>query len=525
MGVQQVLRNASALVVDDYVTLRHAVDCDMRAELSEVLRQSNGSVIRREGASTLVRTHDVAHVVERMRAVGCVRGHEWYPLRVRLPRGGGGRACTDPYLRLQPHLVDDGVVAAWAAATTDADDARTRIIVVDDGIRAHTELDVETRFRTTSAAPAGGYHGTSVAGVAAARANGEGICGVATGATVVDINLLADMFLSDVREAMAFAGEHSSWRAVYCNSWGPTDDGRCEQPGALVREAWRKGIADGRSGRGALYVFAAGNGGPHENANADGYANAPETIAVTAVDSSTGRTPSFAEWGACITLGTRGSRVLATTVGGSYTYRYGTSFAAPIVAGAVALMLDANPTLGWRDVQEILMLTARDIDGVANAAGRLYSHSSGAGALRADVAVQLARAWRPLGARHTLTSRIEGPFESRPSLPFVSVHPMREKLRVEHVQVCITASGRGDMLGVTVRSPRGSVGELNRATSRVSRAGCAFTDWCFTSLAHWGEASDGAWVVDFESWSVVSVEYVEVRVFGSYDSHGFFGCA
>ena len=113
MGVQQVLRNASALVVDDHATLRHAVDCDMRAELSEVLRQSNGSVIRREGASTLVRTHDVPRTrVERMRAVGCVRGHEWYPLRVRLPRGGGGRACTDPYLRLQPHLVDDGVVAA-----------------------------------------------------------------------------------------------------------------------------------------------------------------------------------------------------------------------------------------------------------------------------------------------------------------------------------------------------------------------------------------------------------------------------
>ena len=399
--------------------------------------------------------------------------------------------------------------------------------MVDDGIRAHTELDAETRFRTTPAAPAGGYHGTPVAGVAAARANGEGICGVATGATVVDINLLADMFLSDVREAMALAGEHSSWRAVYCNSWGPTDDGRCEQPGALVREAWRKGIADGRSGRGALYACLP-----------------PATVGRTRTQTPTAtpthrrRSPSRRSTRApaerpASRSGARASR--SARAGAACSRRRSAArtptataapFAAPIVAGAVALMLDANPTLGWRGVQEILMLTARDIDGVANAAGRLYSHSSGAGALRADAAVQLARAWRPLGARHTLTSRIEGPFESRPSLPFVSVHPMREKLRAWSTQVCITASGRGDMLGVTVRSPRGgSVGELNRATSRVSRAGCAFTDWCFTPLAHWGEASDGAWVVDFESWSVVSVEYAEVRVFGSYDSHGFFGCA
>src|SRR5262249_54532457 len=37
----------------------------------------------------------------------------------------------------------------------------------------------------------------------------------------------------------------------------------------------------------------------------------------------------------------------------------GTSASAPIVSGVIALMLEANPDLSWRDVQEILVRSAR----------------------------------------------------------------------------------------------------------------------------------------------------------------------
>ena len=40
----------------------------------------------------------------------------------------------------------------------------------------------------------------------------------------------------------------------------------------------------------------------------------------------------------------------------------GTSFAAPLVTGVIGLMLQANPNLGLRDVQNILALTARQTD-------------------------------------------------------------------------------------------------------------------------------------------------------------------
>src|SRR5690606_34768277 len=43
-----------------------------------------------------------------------------------------------------------------------------------------------------------------------------------------------------------------------------------------------------------------------------------------------------------------------------YTSRFGgTSGATPIVSGVIALMLEANPNLSWRDVQEILVRSAR----------------------------------------------------------------------------------------------------------------------------------------------------------------------
>jgi subtilisin family serine protease len=36
----------------------------------------------------------------------------------------------------------------------------------------------------------------------------------------------------------------------------------------------------------------------------------------------------------------------------------GAGFAAPIVSGVVSLMLEANPNLGWRDIQQIMACEA-----------------------------------------------------------------------------------------------------------------------------------------------------------------------
>ncbi|NER35226.1 MAG: hypothetical protein F6J93_14650, partial [Oscillatoria sp. SIO1A7] len=89
---------------------------------------------------------------------------------------------------------------------------------------------------------------------------------------------------------------------------------------------------------------------------------------------------------------------------GNYTDSFGgTSAAAPMVSGVVALMLEANPNLTWRDVQHILVETSRknddreDAGWTKNGAGYWVNHNYGFGAVDAGAAVRKARNWQSVG--------------------------------------------------------------------------------------------------------------------------------
>ena len=49
-------------------------------------------------------------------------------------------------------------------------------------------------------------------------------------------------------------------------------------------------------------------------------------------------------------------------VGTDFSLKFGGTSMAAMVSGVVALMLEANPFLGWRDVQLILLSTAKRND-------------------------------------------------------------------------------------------------------------------------------------------------------------------
>ena len=111
-----------------------------------------------------------------------------------------------------------------------------------------------------------------------------------------------------------------------------------------------------------------------------------------------GRMPTYAEECApmlAVTFSSgRKDRSIVTTdwhrLGGTGCTRNhgGTSAAAPLAGGLVALMLQVRPCLSWRDVQHIIVLTCEKVDKLAghyttNAAGLKHSLRHGFGALDA----------------------------------------------------------------------------------------------------------------------------------------------
>lgn len=276
-------------------------------------------------------------------------------------------------------------------------------------------------------------HGTQAAGVVVAQ-RGNGVCGagVSPGARLGAIRLLGQRSPTDAEEAAAIShacrahGRHPSRNAlinhIFTCSWGPLDDGAdLRGPGPLATHAMEQCVyREGRQGKGSIYVWAGGNGRTTEdNANFDGYANRPETIAVGAID-DTGSQAWYSEPGACLMVtapssGGSSGIVTADPSGpaglstGQCTRNFGgTSAAAPSVAGVVALMLQAANDLGWRDVQHILVNCAQKImysdrrePWTQTEAGYWHSHGYGFGLLNATCAVELAMTWTPLVPRES----------------------------------------------------------------------------------------------------------------------------
>jgi hypothetical protein len=271
-------------------------------------------------------------------------------------------------------------------------------------------------------------HGTQVAGVALAQRNNR-VCGagVAPAAKLGAIRLLGLRSPNDAEEAAAIShackphGRHPARNAlinhIFSCSWGPLDDGAdMRGPGPLATHALKACVHHGgRHGKGTIYVWAGGNGRTAEdNVNFDGYANLPETIAVGAIDDG-GHQAWYSEPGACLMVSapsSGGSSGIVTSdpsgpaglaTGQCARDFGGTSAAAPSVAGVVALMLQANPELGWRDVQHILVRCSNHImypdrrePWTQTEAGYWHSHGYGFGLLNATCSVLLSKEWTPL---------------------------------------------------------------------------------------------------------------------------------
>ena len=326
-------------------------------------------------------------------------------------------------------------------------------------------------------------HATLVAGVIAAARNGEGGVGVAYDAKLSGFWLSVDD-LNALRRMAAFDVANNSWTA----SPNFVTDFRTN---ANLENAFEYAVANGRGGLGTSIVFAGGNdraeGG---NTNHQSIHNNEYAITVGAVNAQTdlgalvlGQAP-FSNPGATILVSAPGSNVSSTSrllltgngsvFGADQTIAQGTSFATPLVSGVVALMLEANPNLGYRDIQEILATTAQMVDYAGgewignysrtwNGGGTRVSHDYGFGQVDARAAVRLAETWAGQSTYWNLsdTTPVSSGviFAGIPdgSGSLVQTLNVEAGIKIEHVTVTlqIDAWQLGDLV-VRLRSPDGT---------------------------------------------------------------------
>lgn len=206
----------------------------------------------------------------------------------------------------------------------------------------------------------GNGHGTHVAGTAVGGSDGDGMAiGVAPGARWIAVKMLSDQgygYDSWIHAAfewlLAPAGDPSLAPHIVNGAWGSPDD---------YDEAFRADLQALRSA-GIVPVFAAGNNGPSASSlNSPG--SYPEALTVGAVDgadqvaSFSGRGPS--PWGETKPeVAAPGTQIRSSLPGGTYGVGNGTSMAVPHVAGAAAIVLQADPEASVDAVEAILGASA-----------------------------------------------------------------------------------------------------------------------------------------------------------------------
>ena len=190
--------------------------------------------------------------------------------------------------------------------------------------------------------------------------------------------------------------------------------------------------------RGVNVVFSAGNAGPGMR-TLNPYAAAPWVISVGALDER-GRLANYSargDFGSRTfrpTLAAPGTNIVSLRAAGTnltgttglpadlqglspaelayYTTASGTSFSAPAVAGTIALLLDADPTLSPARVREILQRTSTPLP-------PYYMHEVGAGALNTHAAaLQAAFPDREIGLFRSVLDRGQVRFVKDPPQTF-----------------------------------------------------------------------------------------------------------
>ena len=302
---------------------------------------------------------------------------------------------NDTYFSKQWHLTQINAQYAWDTETADGKDVR--IAIVDTGVDlTHPDLNVLSNLGKDLIGNLGGApntsnddhegvpHGTACAGLAAAKTNnGVGVSASCWGCPIIPIRLIStgyDGYASAQAnyQAMQYAVDNGAW--VVSNSWGAQD----KQGNTCVSvpadnnssQGVDYGRQYGRDGKGTIFLWAAGNS--HCNTSMNSFLKDNDFLTVSALGQS-GSLESYSNYGAEIDISAGAGNNTTDIQGNTYGYACGsynclgtldtgvgnytsgmsgTSAATPVAAGAVALMLAANPSLTFSGAMNCIKVSA-----------------------------------------------------------------------------------------------------------------------------------------------------------------------
>lgn len=431
-----------------------------------------------------------------------------------------------------------GLERIWADYTGDG----VAVGVWDDGIESdHWDLDgnydssmhVSVNGTVNDGQPINSYdgHGTSVAGLIAGENNGVGGVGVAFDASLTairifggadDINSNWSRYLQTLDSLSDFdVTNHSYGASPSFNNYG--DEAKFEAA-----------AEDGRGGLGTINVKSAGNS--NIDGNGEGLDASRFTVTVGAVDSG-GQVTYYSTYGAHLLVSAPAGSVTTDLqgngngydglLGGDYTNSFGgTSASSPITAGLVSLILEANPGLGWRDVQNILSYSSIGTGSLYsgstayenhswewnaadnwNGGGLHYSEDYGYGMINAFNAVRMAEVWSAFSPTAATSSNEQsvstGTVSANKSIIDLATMSfsfmVSQSIALEHVALTIslTHSYFTD-LRMSLISPDGTEMSFYDGSSGNSSTSDGNFSYTFGLDGYRGESSYGQWTVEIE---------------------------
>lgn len=425
-------------------------------------------------------------------------------------------------------------------------------------------------------------HGTAVTGIIAAEGwNNKGSRGVAPKAKFGGFNYLATGVTQSIDQTLyQMTGSYD----IFNYSYGSNPcrfRGLGAQKNSIIN-GYKNGITTLRNNKGAIYIKSAGNefrmdsflpfnqGGCQVEYSWDDYVlgnstwlesnNLPYLVIVGAINAK-GEKASYSSPGSNLWIsgfggeyGSTDPAILTTDLSGcssglsrssntknsfedgddlntdcKYTSTMnGTSSAAPTVSGVVALILQANPDLSWRDVKHILASTATINDPytgfythpfgydlashtyqqrwVENGAGYFFHNYYGFGLVNTEAAVNMAKAYNiDLGTQietinNNNSSWIYDSGTISQSIPNNSATGTSHTLNLKHnyiveaVQVRVSVThDYVENLGIELTSPSGVKSILTNINSGVLDYN--INDATLLTNAFYGEESKGDWIL------------------------------